>query len=229
MRKQIIRSAQVPAPVGGINARDSIAGQKPEDAVHMSNWWPTAFDVQVRKGYTRHLTAAPFPRHMMSYNTNGGTDKLFFGAGAAIYDGTTAGTTGTAVVTGLSGSSFYGINFSTSAGTYLFVVNGVDSARHYNGTTWATPTITGVTSDNFTQGTVHKDRMWFIIKNSLTAAYLGSKSIAGAAAAFDMRSMCKQGGYLVACTTWTLDAGEGMDDHLVFITSEGECLVYRGD
>jgi hypothetical protein len=27
---------------------------------------------------------------------------------------------------------------------------------------------------------------------------------------------------------WTLDAGEGIDDHLVFITSEGEVFVYKG-
>lgn len=227
--RRTVRTATVPAPVGGVNARDSIVGQKKEDAVHMSNWWPSASNVMVRKGYAQHTTAVgAVARRLMAYRTATGADKLFYSVGNNIYDGTTAGAHTTAVVTGLSGGDFQHANFSNSGGTYLFVVNGADTARTYNGTAWAEPSITTVTSDNFSNVTVHKDRLWFVMKNSLKLAYLGSKAIAGDAAEFDVRSMCKEGGYLVAVTTWTLDAGAGMDDHLVAITSEGECLVYAG-
>ena len=36
------------------------------------------------------------------------------------------------------------------------------------------------------------------------------------------------GGYVVAMYSWTIDAGYGLDDHAVFLTSEGEVLIYRG-
>lgn len=227
-RNRINREASVPAPVGGINARDPIASQKPEDAVHLVNWWPTAFDVQVRKGYTRHTTGTTNPaRRLMAYRTSAGTDKIFYTLGGSIYDGTTAGAHGSAVAS-LAGSEFYYVNISTSGGQYLFVTNETDGPRHYNGTTWATPSITGLTASTLVYVTMHKDRLWFAVEDSLQIAYLGSKAVAGTAAAYDLRSLCRQGGFVKALTTWTIDAGEGMDDHLVIITSEGECLVYKG-
>ena len=43
-----------------------------------------------------------------------------------------------------------------------------------------------------------------------------------------MSSVAQLGGYLVAAGTWTIDAGYGVDDNLVFITSNGEVIVYSG-
>src|SRR5439155_1006380 len=63
--------------------------------------------------------------------------------------------------------------------------------------------------------------------HTLKAWYLPINAIGGAATALDHSSICEQGGHLVAAMTWTLDAGYGMDDHLVFITSSGEVVVWR--
>ncbi len=38
----------------------------------------------------------------------------------------------------------------------------------------------------------------------------------------------QRGGHLVATATWTIDAGYGVDDYTVFLTSSGEILVYSG-
>jgi hypothetical protein len=53
-------------------------------------------------------------------------------------------------------------------------------------------------------------------------------AIAGAATAFDIGPLCSRGGYIMGMATWTLDSGTGMDDYAVFVTSEGEAVVYQG-
>jgi hypothetical protein len=44
-------TASVPAPIGGWNARDSLAAMAPTDAVQLVNWYPTPTDVTMRSGY----------------------------------------------------------------------------------------------------------------------------------------------------------------------------------
>jgi len=46
------KTASVPAPIGGWNARDSLANMSPTDAVQLVNWYPTPTDVTMRKGYS---------------------------------------------------------------------------------------------------------------------------------------------------------------------------------
>jgi hypothetical protein len=98
----------------------------------------------------------------------------------------------------------------------------------YDGTTWSTPTITGVTDNNLSNITLFKNRIWFIEKNTLKAWYLPTSSIGGAAQSTDLSSICRLGGRLVDLDTWTLDAGYGVDDNLAFISSQGEVVVFRG-
>jgi hypothetical protein len=45
-------TTSVPAPIGGWNARDSLANMSPTDAVQLVNWYPTPTDVTMRRGYT---------------------------------------------------------------------------------------------------------------------------------------------------------------------------------
>tara|TARA_R100000315_G_scaffold48802_1_gene23111 strand:- start:896 stop:1891 length:996 start_codon:yes stop_codon:yes gene_type:complete len=53
-------------------------------------------------------------------------------------------------------------------------------------------------------------------------------SIAGTVATFDLASIATRGGTLSAIGTWTRDGGDGSDDLAVFLTSEGEAIVYAG-
>jgi len=53
-------------------------------------------------------------------------------------------------------------------------------------------------------------------------------SISGAVTKFPLGGIFKKGGYLQAMGTWTIDAGYGVDDLAVFITSNGEVAVYKG-
>ena len=55
-RQPIFRTSLIKAPVGGLNARDSIADMPISDAVRMTNMWPTTLDVILRQGYVNWAT-----------------------------------------------------------------------------------------------------------------------------------------------------------------------------
>ena len=50
------QSLSLPSPIGGLNARDSVANMKGTDALQMDNWFPQTTDVAVRRGYTAFAT-----------------------------------------------------------------------------------------------------------------------------------------------------------------------------
>ena len=121
------------------------------------------------------------------------------------------------------------VNFTNSAGNhFLLGVNGVDTYFSYDGTTFATPTTTGVTTSTLTQLFIFKRRVWAVQKNTQSVWYLDIDSIAGTWIEFPIGALLTKGGYLVAGSNWTLDGGTGSDDNLILISSEGEVLVYQG-
>lgn len=232
-RQQISVTASVPSPVGGWNARDPLGAMDPKDAVILDNWFPKPSFCVVRSGFTDWATGIPGTvESIMGYEAANGTETLFAAsnnAGAcAVYNVTSSGAVGAAVVTGLTNARFQHVNFTTPGGSFLFLVNGADSARHWNGTVWTVPAITGVTSSTLSDVTVHKSRLWFAQTNSLSLWYLPVNSVAGAAAEFPLGSIFRSGGSVAAIGNWTIDAGQGVDDHLVIVTTEGEVAVYKG-
>ena len=225
-----------PAPTDGWNARDSIAKMAPTEAIQMDNMWPTATDVMLRKGAEDHVTGiAGVVESFMPYNRPDGTQALFAAASDSFYDVTSAGAVGAAVVSALSNARWQSLNFTNSSGTsYLCAFNGTDSPRYWDNSTWltitgaSTPAITGLTTSDIVSASVHKRRMWLVQKNTLKAWYLPVDAVGGAANALDLSGIAKRGGYLMAVDAWTLDAGEGVDDYWVAVTSEGEIVVYQG-
>lgn len=222
-------SESLPAPVGGWNAKDSLGEMPKEDAVSLENWFPRTTSVDLRSGYSQWATGLGGQvETVMAYN--GSTTQKLFGitAGGSIFDCTTTGAVGAAAVTGLTNGRWQYVNIATPGGNYIWLCNGADAPYSFDGTTWANPAIAGVTSTNLINVNLHKNRLWAIEKGTLKAWYLPVQSIAGTFAALDLSSFCPHGGYLMAMATWTVDAGYGVDDLAVFITSNGEVLVYRG-
>jgi len=226
-RRQVAVSFNMPAPVGGLNARDAYTNMKKQDAIILTNVFPEANYLAVRGGYAEVSTGMTNPvRSLMTWNGLTGVDKIFGGSGTAIWDVSTS--TATTVVTGLTNVDFQWTNIKTAGGLYLILVNGADSARSYDGTTWATPVITGATSSTFANVTQFKERLWFSVVNSLDVYYLGLQSIAGAASVFPLGSVFHRGGHVIGIGSFSNDAGEGPDDYLCFITNNGEVAVYQG-
>ncbi len=228
-RGQKSRTLSVSAPVAGWNARDPIAEMKDKDAVILDNFFCTPYDVGVRNGYSAWATGIPVTvETLASYSPPSGNEKMFAAAGASIYDVTSAGAVGAAVVSGMSNARWQHVNFGTAGGNFLYIVNGSDAPRYYDGSSWTVPTITGVTAANFINVAAFKSRLWFCEKNTMKVWYLPTLSIAGAATSIDFSSLFTRGGYLMAMADWSLDAGYGMDDYAVFVSSEGQIAIYKG-
>jgi hypothetical protein len=227
-KKNSAISKSISAPTGGWNARDSIADMDQLDAVVLTNFFPGTTTISLRFGYSKFSTGYTAQVETIIPYSGGATNKIFGISGGKIYDATSGGAIGASVVTGLTNSRWQYINYANSGGNYAYLVNGADSPYTFDGTTWANPAITGVTAANLIGINEFKGRVWFVEKNTLKAWYLPTNSIAGAASALDLSSFCPHGGYLMAMATWTIDAGYGVDDLAVFITSNGDCLVYRG-
>lgn len=221
---------RLPAPTGGWNARDAYEAMKPNEAITLINWICGLLGVRLRKGNNEFATGLTDPvETLMEYSPQDGSGREFFGAaGASVYEISTSGAVGAAVLGSLTSALWQHTMFTTSAASFLFMVNGEDDARHYNGSTWTAPAITGVASADLITVTAHKNRLWFIEKNTLNAWYLPTSSVAGAATKFPIGGLCKLGGSLTAIGSWSRDGGDGADDLLVFVTSEGEVLVYQG-
>lgn len=216
-----------PAPYGGWNARGNLANMQFTDAIQMDNIFPGVQDVQIRKGYVNWVTGISTPVKTLLAYSGGSVSKLFASTNTDIYDVTANGVVGAAVTTCTSGQWSY-VNFATPGGKFLIMANGVDAVKNFDGVTWTTPAITGVTSSNLSYVTTHQKRLWFIENTTMNIWYLPVESIAGAAVQFPVGSLFKRGGYLVALGSWTVDSGNGSNDLLVIVTSNGEIAVYQG-
>lgn len=136
-RKQTAQIVSLPAPVGGLNARDSYAAMPPTDAVVLSNFFPTPSYLAVRNGFANWVTSIPSAVHTLAcYSQAGGTRKLFAVAGSNLYDVTTQGALGSAVVSSLSLDWWQFVNFGAGGNQYLVMVDGADPMLLYNGRGW---------------------------------------------------------------------------------------------
>jgi len=303
-------TASLPAPIGGWNARDSLAEMQPLDAVQMVNFFPTPTDVTLRSGFTKSSTGITGKvLSLLNYSSPSG-NTLFGATNNAIYNVSTS--TATVSLTGNTSGQWVQTSITTAGGSFMPAVNGQDPMVVYDGTRWsrsattstaqtissitrggtgnltatmttavahglvtgntitvagAVPaefngvyrvTVTGLTtltytmatapsgnastvgtytvryfitgenSENFETVNLFKERLYFVIKDSLDFCYLPVDSINGAVTKFPLGGIFKNGGYLQAMGTWTIDAGYGVDDMAAFVTSNGEVAVYKG-
>ena len=133
-------------------------------------------------------------------------------------------------ISGASSSEYNGTFVITKTGANTFTYT-MASTPALNATVVGTYTvigITGVDSSTFINVNLFKNRLYFTQKDTLTCWYLDVNSIGGTASPLYFGGIARNGGYLQAMGTWTLDAGQGADDYAVFVTSMGEVIVYNG-
>ncbi len=222
----------MPSPVGGWNAVSSLSDMPPDQAIVLDNWFPTAKDVRVRRGSATHGTGmgSGTVDSLLIYNgVTAVTSKMFAATGGVLYNVSAAGA-GSSSLTGLSNNRWQYTNFTTPGGKFLWICNGADAPRSYDGTTWTTPalTITTFNSTDIINVNAHKHRLWFVFRDSTVAGYLPTNAIAGTVSKFELGDQFTKGGYLVAMATWTKDGGNGEDDFAVFFSSQGQIAVYQG-
>ena len=223
------QNVSIPAPVRGLNARDSLANMPEDFAVSLDNMFPNLTSCDLRSGYESHSTGngTGAVETLVEY-AGPVTRKLISAAGSVIYDSSAAGGS-TSIATGKTNARWQTTMMGTSGGNFLFMVNGADAPIYYNGSAFVTPTLSSVTAANIIHVTTHQRRLFFVFKQSLTFGYLPVVSVAGTVSTFDLSGLCRKGGYLMAIGSWTRDGGSGPDDLFVAITSEGEVILYSGN
>lgn len=233
-KQQIAEIVSYQAPIGGWNAISALADMKPTEAIWLDNWYPMPGYCEIRGGSSSHATGMTGTgKTLMVYNGITGTSKMFCSTASGIYDVSIAGAVGASVAARTNGKHQW-LNFGDGTNNYLILCNGVDAPLYYDGTNWITitgvssPALTGTTIANLVAPIMHKGRLMFIEKNTLKFWYLAAGAAGGALTAFDLSGIAQKGGYLMAAESWTVDAGAGVDDRMVFITSKGEVIVYQG-
>jgi hypothetical protein len=220
----------VPAPVGGVNARDALAAMPPTDAISMDNWFPNPSFVAIRNGCLAWASGLPsYVETVMAYNGLP-TRKLFGVSNGAIYDITVSGAVGAALVSSLANSRLQHAMFNAGGGNVLIWVNGGNQPQFYNGTSWANTTISGsgLTASKLITITVFKQRCWYIEQDTMNVWYSGATAFQGVLTVLPLGAIFKMGGTLMQMATWTIDNVSGIDDYAAFITTEGEVAIYQG-
>jgi hypothetical protein len=229
MRNVPARNKTFPAPVRGWVENENLAMNSGVGAMVAENGFPLTYTVRVRGGDLKVATIGAAVTALMPYRS-GTTAKLFAASATAVYNISSLNpdTAPAADISSLTSGAWVGVQIGTAGGQFLLMVNGADTGRTYDGTSWAAMSITGADSADFSHVWIHANRAWFIEKNSMTAWFLPVDSIGGAVTDFALGGVFQQGGALAFGGTWSADSGNGMSDRCVFVSTEGEVAVYEG-
>ena len=161
--------------------------------------------------------------------TRGGTGNLTATVTTASVHGLVTGNQ--IVVAGASPAQYNGTFIITKTGNSTFTYT-MATAPATDATTVGAYTInyaiTGVNSNTFVHVNLFKNFLFFVQENSMEVYYLPVGQVAGAALKLDFGGIARMGGFIQAMGTWTIDAGQGADDYAVWVTNNGEAIVYNG-
>lgn len=225
------------APIRGWVANESIAAMQPGGAVRLDNGFPTQTDVRPRGGARKHATIGSDPVECLFTYVSGGTQTFFAADVAGVFDISApadAGTPPSASISGQTSGYYSVVPFTTAGGDFLYILNGTDDPQLYDSSSWtainagSTPSISNVTSADLIQGCVYRNRLFFVEKNTMNIWYPSVATLGGALSSLTLNGVFKRGGSVQFCATWSLDAGDGVDDKFVVVSTEGEVAVYEG-
>lgn len=221
----------IPAPIGGLNRRDTHNSMDQTDALQMDNYIPLENKIALRKGY---ITYYRNEKSFLTLTVYKKEDKQ--------------------ILLGISSGRAYNLSSSSNVRMYdniifndshcqtvqykdrLYFMNGVDVPQvfYINDNNEEVFTDWGFSNSDLDaskiiSGCVSKQFLWGVEKGSLKAWYSAvAGNISGNLNCFDLSGIARFGGHLINICNWTVDGGQGIDDLTVFITSEGEVLVYSG-
>lgn len=239
------QEAAMPAPIGGINAVDSMVQMSPIECIYTENILAEDFGMEVRDGFVEWANGwtGGIARTVITFEGNtDADDKMWVANDEGIWEVSTEGTTApTQSVTWPSTAGNAGIcsfiNFGNDAGDrFLILCDGENGMYTWEQTidTWVKVAegaggIIGVDPALFDFVMVWKRRVWFIQRDSGLAWFTASvNNFKGNVELFNWAAQFKTGGQLIALHNWTLDGGEGIDDYLVGMSGAGDVVIYKG-
>jgi hypothetical protein len=234
---QNLRSTVIPAPTRGIVQDENEAFMQPGAAIVQDNWVPTMRGLKLRGGTIRWCVLPETTPVISAFEyASGNVAKMFAANATKVYDVTTS--TPLLVKSGQTSGNYVAAQLANAAGDFLTAANDKgDALLRFDGTTWTTLNggqITGpvgstvVAGLNLTYVWKYRNRLFFIEGNSMNAYYLGIDAVTGALSKIPLSGAAKKGGKLLFGATWSLDAGDGIDEKCCFFTDQGEVLIFTG-
>lgn len=230
--KPMARPFSFPAPTLGWVLNENLKNPSPASARVLDNWICTPTTIKVRGGCQKYATIGASDTVVSMFSYRSGASEVFFAAtGSDVFDISTVADPDvipTAAITGQTSGYYSTQMFGNASGAYLFAANGSDAVQRFDGAAWSAPALTGVSPSALSHVWVFASRVWFVEKDTMSAWYLGVDAISGAATEFSLAGVMTKGGSLLFGATWSLDAGDGLDDKCIFVSTEGEVAVYEG-
>lgn len=222
-RQQLAKTFSMPAPVLGLNGRDGLAGMDPRFAVVLDNWFPSTNQLIGRAGSAAWATGMTGPVETLIPYSSGSVINLLAAANKKIYDASASGAVGAALASGYTNNRWQAVNYKG----FALAVNGTsDGCIKYDGSAITASSVTGATG-NLANIAVFQNRLFFL-DDTLAFYFLATQAIAGALSPFDLSTYVRFGGFLMAQGDWSYMGTNSLQDYAVFITSEGEVLVFQG-
>jgi hypothetical protein len=234
---QQMQAITLPAPTRGIIQNENEAFMAPGAAVICDNWAPTMKGVKLRGGCVRWCELPETTPVISGFQyASGNVQKMFAGNATNLYDVTA--TAPVLVKAGQASGNYCASQLANQAGDFMIVVNDAgDYPLRYDGAAWTTLNageITGpagssvVAGHNLVYVWKYRNRWFFIEGGTMNAWYLPLNAIQGALQMIPLSGAATKGGRLLFGATWSLDAGDGIDDKCVFVTDLGELLIFTG-
>jgi hypothetical protein len=204
---------------------------QPQDAFQLDNWIPRGSYCETRGGSEDYATGVPGAVESLEVYTGGAGSKMLAFGNGSIYDVSLGGAVGSALASGKTSNKVTTAMFANAGSQFLLIYTGADQPMSYNGTAIANLTITGMTGS---QNTLHspmafKGRMYLAQEDQLGFYYLAVGAIQGAASFFDLQQQSLRGGALATMVSYSQESmGDGPQDYALFVTTEGEYIMYAG-
>jgi hypothetical protein len=244
---QALKAITIPAPTRGIVQHENDAYISPGAAIVSDNWVPTMKGVKLRGGCTRWCVLPDAVPVVSAFEYVGGnTQRMFAAQATKLYDVTAA--TPTLIASGRTSGNYSSAQLQNAAAYWILAVNDTGDAvlRSKNGVLWETLAPPAVPADgasaitgpagtpvefgrNLSYVCKYRNRLFFIETRSMNVWYLGIDAVGGLLTKIPMSGAASRGGYLLFLCNWSIDAGDGIDDKLVVVTSEGEALIWTGN
>jgi hypothetical protein len=235
---QNLQTITIAAPTRGIILSENFTYMQPGGAMVLDNWVPTLRGVKLRGGCVRWCDL-PETAPVISgfeYITHA-SSRMFAATQGTLYDVTVSGFP-TTVMTGQGSGNYAASQLSNQGGDYLMAVNDEgDFPLRFDGTAWTKlnggeiNAIAGSAVEagkNLVYVWKYRNRWFFIEKNSMNAWYLPLNAIQGTLLMIPLSGAATKGGTLLFGATWSIDAGDGTDDKCVFMTDQGEAIIFTG-
>ena len=234
---QALQVTTLPAPTRGLVLSENYTFMQPGGAVVLDNWMPTLQGLALRGGCIRWAELPETTPIISAFNyVHANNQKMFVANATKVYDVST--NVPVLVKSGQASGNYVAAQLANQGGDFLTAVNDAgDFPLRYDGTTWTTLNggqITGPAGSAVANGAnlsyvcKYRNRLFFIENHSMNAWYLPLNAVTGALQMIPLSGAATKGGFLLFCAPWSIDAGDGIDDKLVFCTSLGELLIFTG-